>query len=328
MRRKRGAGRDPAPLSARRGSVTAVAYAEGVTARRTLRLDGPLDLLLTLRPVRHGGGDPTIRLGRRDACRATRTPEGHASVAVSVRPPEVRVEAWGPGAAWCLDQAPALLGLHDDPRAFSPADPVVRDLVRCLPGLRVGRSGAVVESLVPAILEQKVTSDEAHRSYRKLVWTHGEPAPGPHGLRLPPAPGLLASLPYHAFHRFGIERRRADTIRGACSYAHRLEEAVALAPEDARRRLRALPGVGPWTAAVVSVAALGDPDAVIVGDLHIPHLVAWTLAREPRADDARMIQLLEPYSGQRGRVVRLVVAGGVRPPAHHHRRRLRSIASI
>jgi 3-methyladenine DNA glycosylase/8-oxoguanine DNA glycosylase len=240
----------------------------------------------------------------------------------------VDVEAWGPGAGWVLEHAPALLGLHDDPAAFRPSDPVVRDLHRRVRGLRVGRSGAVVESIVPAILEQKVTSDEAHRAYRKLVWAHGEAAPGPLGLRLPPSPQLLASLPYHAFHRFGIERRRADTIRRACSDAHRPEEAATLPADVARRRLLALPGVGPWTAAVVAGAAFGDPDAVIVGDLHLPHLVSWTLAGEPHADDARMIELLEPYAGQRARVVRLVVAGGGRPPARHPRRRLRSIASI
>jgi 3-methyladenine DNA glycosylase/8-oxoguanine DNA glycosylase len=227
-----------------------------------------------------------------------------------------------------LEHAPRWLGLDDDPGAFRPADPVVRTLHRRLPGLRVGGSAAVAESIVPAIIEQKVTSDEAHRSYRALVWALGEPAPGPLGLRLAPSPGLLASLPYHSFHRFGIERKRADTIRRACSYAHRLEEAAGLPPDAARRRLLALPGVGPWTAAVVAGAAFGDPDAVIVGDLHLPNLVAWTLAGEANADDARMIELLEPYAGQRARVVRMVVAAGRRPPAHHPRRRLRSIASI
>lgn len=299
-----------------------------MTSRRTLGLDGPLDLVLTLRPLRHGGGDPTIRLTRDEACRATITPDGPASMRARVRTGEVEVEAWGPGAAWCLEHAPATLGLHDDPEAFRPTDPTVRSLHRRARGLRVGRSGCVAESIVPAILEQKVTSEEAHRSYRKLVWAYGEPAPGPLGLRLPPSPKVLAALPYHAFHPLGVERRRADTIRRACSYAHRLEEAASLPAPAARRRLLALPGVGPWTAAVVAGAAFGDPDAVIVGDLHLPRLVGWTLAGEPEADDARMIELLAPFAGQRARVVRLVVARGSRPPAHFPRRRLRSIAAI
>ena len=310
-----------------RNAVTPVAYA-GAVIRRTLTFDEPLDLRLTLRPLRHGGGDPTIRLAPRSACRATTTPEGPATVVSSVAPPSVEVEGWGPGASLALEHAPEVLGLHDDHSTFRPDDPVVRALHRRLRGLRVGRSGAVVESIVPAILEQKVTSEEAHRSYRALVTAYGEPAPGAFGLRLPPCPRTLASLPYHAFHRFGIERRRADTIRRACSYAHRLEECGSLPAEAARRRLLALPGVGPWTAAVVAGAALGDPDAVIVGDLHLPRLVGWTLAGEPEAGDDRMIELLAPYSGHRARVVRLVVAGGARPPARYPRRRLRSIASI
>lgn len=305
-----------------------MAYIDPVTARRTLTTDGPLDLTLTLRPLRRGGGDPRIRLAPRDACRATITPDGPAATLFEVRSPAIEVQAWGPGSQWCLEHAPAVLGLHDDPAGFRPADPTVRALHRGLRGLRVGRSDAVVETIVPAILEQKVTTAEAHRSFRKLVWALGEPAPGPLKLRLPPSPALLASLPYHALHRFGIERRRADTIRRACSYARRLEEATTLPPDAARRRLLALPGVGPWTAAVVEGAAFGDADAVPVGDLHLPHLVAWTLAGERRADDARMIELLEPYAGNRGRVVRLVVAGGSRPPAYHARRRLRSIAAI
>lgn len=316
------------PLLSFPKSVGGVAYPEVVTARRTLTLDDPIDLRLTLKPLRHGGGDPTIRLAPRTSCLATRTPAGPASVAFTVVPPRIEVEAWGPGAEWALDHAPDVLGLHDDPGAFRPADPVVRALHRRLRGLRVGRSGAVVESIVPAILEQKVTSDEAHRSYRKLVFAHGETAPGPLGLRLQPAPNVLASLPYHSFHPLGVERRRADTIRRACSYALRLEEASSLPPEAARRRLLALPGVGPWTAAVVAGTAFGDPDAVIVGDLHLPHLVAWTLAGEPHGDDARMLDLLDAFPGHRGRVVRLVVAGGGRPPARYPRRRLRSIAAI
>lgn len=246
----------------------------------------------------------------------------------TVSAPRIEVEAWGPGAEWALGHAPDVLGLHDDLRGFDPGDRIVRGLHRRLRGLRVGRSGAVVESIVPAILEQKVTSEEAHRAYRKLVLEHGETAPGPFGLRLQPSPRLLASLPYHAFHPLGVERRRADTIRRACSYAPRLEEAASLPAEAARRRLLALPGIGPWTTAVVAGAALGDPDAVVVGDLHLPHLVAYTLAGETYADDARMLELLDPFPGHRGRVVRLVVAGGSRPPARYARRRLRSIAAI
>ncbi|HUR18645.1 MAG TPA: hypothetical protein VMZ51_06870, partial [Acidimicrobiales bacterium] len=156
-------------------------------------------------------------------------------------------------------------------------------------------------------------------------------APGPAGgagLLLPPSPRRLAGTPSYAVHRFGIERKRAETIRRACASASRLEEAVSMSPDQARRRLCALAGVGPWTAAQVAVVALGDGDAVSVGDYNFPHMVAWALAGERRADDARMLELLEPYRGHRGRVIRLIVAGGLGPPRIAPRSRLRSIARI
>ncbi len=295
--------------------------------QRRWRLEHPLDLDLTLGPLRHGF-DPTIRLSSRVALRATRTPDGPASERIDVVPGEVRVEAWGPGAEWLLERAPFLLGLRDDATAFAPVDPTIRDLHRRLGGLRIGRSDAVVEALVPTILEQKVTGKAAKQSYRRLVRMYSEPAPGPLRLHLPPSPEGLAQVPYYELHRLGVERRRARTVSYACSYARRLEETGALPLDEAYARLRALPGVGAWTAALVAHIALGDPDAVVLDDFHLPHLVAWVLAGEPRASDARMIELLEPYVGQRGRVIRLIEASGRQAPAFGPRRRIVPLAQI
>jgi 3-methyladenine DNA glycosylase/8-oxoguanine DNA glycosylase len=239
----------------------------------------------------------------------------------------IDVSAWGAGAEWALDAVPALLGLDDDPGGFEPDHPVLADLHRRFPGLRIGRSGAVTEALVPSILEQKVTSAEAHRSYARLVRRWGEPAPGPGGLMLPPAPVALAAAPYWAFHPVGVERRRADTLRRACAFADRLERAASN-PEKMLSVLRSIPGIGPWTAAEVAAVALGDRDAVSVGDYHLPHVVAWALAGERRADDARMLELLEPYQGHRLRAVRLIEAAGIAPPRRAPRAPIRSIAAI
>jgi 3-methyladenine DNA glycosylase/8-oxoguanine DNA glycosylase len=262
--------------------------------------------------------------------RATRTPEGAATTLLtSGVAGELTMRAWGAGAAWALDAFPALVGA-DDEGTVPPGHVVVDELVHRFPGLRIGRSQAVVEALVPSILEQKVAGTEAYRSYARLVRALGEPAPGPApaGLRLPPAPATLAATPTYAFHRFGVERKRADTVRIACSYASRLEETVALGADAARSRLTALPGIGAWTAAEVAMVALGDADAVSVRDYHLPHVVAWALAGEPRADDARMLELLEPFRRQRGRVIRLILAGGGGPPRRGPRMPLRSIATI
>lgn len=272
-----------------------------------------------------------MRMGNGGVWRATRTPDGPATMHLGESGDDVVVRAWGPGAAWALEAAPALVGSYDDDSDFRPSHAIVAELHRRLGGLRIPRSQAVVETLVPTILEQKVQGVEAKRSYRHLVHALGEPAPGPagdRGLLLPPSPPRLAATPSYAFHPFGVERKRADAIRRACSHARRMEEAAAMAPADARRRLCALPGVGPWSAAEVAGVALGDADAVSVGDYHLPHDVAWALAGEPRGDDARMLELLEPYRGQRGRVVRLLVAAGIHAPRFGPRMPRHSITRI
>jgi 3-methyladenine DNA glycosylase/8-oxoguanine DNA glycosylase len=301
---------------------------------RTFRLRAPVDLRLTLGPLRHGARDPCWQVDGRSVWRATRTPDGPATEQLIAEPASaaVRVLAWGPGAAWTIEAAPALVGAGDDEDGFVPHHPLLRDLWCRLPGLRIPRSQAVTEALVPVIIEQKVAGVEARQSYRSMVLALGEPAPGPvgpgpTGLRVPPAPATLAATPSWAMHSWGIERKRADTIRRACSYAHRLEEATSLAPPEARRRLRAVPGIGPWTAAEVALTALGDADAVSLGDYHLPHDVCWALAGVPRGDDATMLELLEPYRGHRGRVLRLLAAGGVQAPRFGPRMARRGIAA-
>jgi 3-methyladenine DNA glycosylase/8-oxoguanine DNA glycosylase len=268
----------------------------------------------------------TIGIG--GAWRATRTPDGPATLHLAQREGTITARAWGAGAAWALETAPDLVGMHDDPAPFVAHHALVRDLHRRLPGLRLGRSAAVVEALVPTVLEQKVVGLEARRSYAKLVRALGEPAPGPAPLLVPPAPDVLAKTPSWVFHRFGVERRRAETVIRACGYARRLEQTTQMATVDAYRRMEALPGVGPWTSAEVASIALGDPDAVSVGDYHLPHLVSFALAGEPRADDERMLELLEPYRGQRARVIRLLEAGAPSAPRRAPRAQLRDIARI
>jgi 3-methyladenine DNA glycosylase/8-oxoguanine DNA glycosylase len=213
-----------------------------------------------------------------------------------------------------LEAAPALVGAGDDPAVLEPRHPIVRELARRMPGLRICRTGAVMEALVPAIIEQKVTGTEARRAYQALIRVYGEPAPGPAGLRLPPSPDAIAALPYHAFHPLGVERRRADTLRRAASRASALEVAVALPLADAYRRLMALPGIGPWTAAEVAVRAVspGDPDAVSARDFHPEPRLLGARGRAARRR-FRMLELLEPYSRPRGRVVRLLEASASLP---------------
>jgi 3-methyladenine DNA glycosylase/8-oxoguanine DNA glycosylase len=285
---------------------------------RTFAVHGPLDLRRTLAPLSRGPRDPTIRLASDSVWRATRTLDGPATIALSHRGDEIRAEGWGPGADRALAEVPELLRLDAEPTPIRPAHPVVTDLARGHPGVRIPRSGATLESLLPAILEQKVTGQEAHRAWFGLIRAYGEPAPGPPEwrLRIGPSPATLAGLPYYAYHPFGVERRRAELIRRVAARAAWFEAIVDLPLPDAYARLIAVPGIGPWTAAEVGVRVLGDEDAVSVGDFHLPNLVAFALAREPRADDARMLELLEPYRGQRARVIRLLELGGIRVPRY------------
>lgn len=290
-------------------------------------LTGPLDLRRSLSPLGRGPADRTLRFAPGRVWRATRTPDGPASMAITHLTGEIVVEAWGPGADWALAAVPELLGLPGSREPVAWGHPVLARLARRFPGIRIPRSRAVLESLVPAILEQKVIGEEARRALLGLQRAYGEPAPGPPdlGLRLPPTPGTLAGLPYYAYHPFGVERRRADLIRRVAARAAWFEEIVDLPLDDAYARLTSVPGIGPWTAAEVGVRALGDTDAVGVGDFHLPNLVAFALAGEPRGTDVRMLELLEPYRGRRALAVRLLELGGMGAPRYGPRLALRRI---
>ena len=282
----------------------------------------------TLYPLCHGAGDPTMRVGWADAFRAMRTPEGPATVHIRSIGYDIVAQAWGPGSAWALDSVPGLIGVLDDDDGFEPQHHVIEELWRRHRGVRITRTGAVLHSLIPAILEQKVTGREARRAYRGIVIATSEPAPGDVGLYLPPDPERIAETPYFAFHPWGVERRRAETIRAACAHASRLEEDASLSVNMANARLLAIRGVGPWTVAEVARTALGDADAISVGDFHLPNVVCWALAREPRGTDERMLELLDPYRGHRGRVQVLLEAGNISAPAFGPRMEVRSIERI
>jgi len=301
-------------------------------AERTFRPCPPLDVRLNLG---RGARRPTTLSSPLGVWRATRTPEGAATVLYRQQGAEVQVVAWGPGRAWAVEHAPAAVGDRDGEAAagFAPSPGLVHDLHRRRPGLRITRTGAVFEALLPTILEQKVIGIEARRSYRGLVRRFGQRPPGPATvvppqLRLGPAPEVLAELPAWAFHPFGVEAKRADTIRLVARLVDHVEAVAALdSPADARAGLELIPGIGPWTSAEVAGVALGDADAVSVGDYHLPNLVSWRLAGEPRGGDARMLELLAPYAGHRGRVLRLLELDGVKAPRYGPRLPLRHVAA-
>lgn len=299
------------------------------TDARSLPTPQPYDFRRTVGVLRCGRLDPTTRFDAAGLWKATRTPDGPGTVHIGHRPGTVTVTAWGPGAGWLLARAEALTGLRDDPSAFLPLarrHPVVAVLADAMPGIRLARTERVYEELLRVVLAQKVTTVEATRSYAALVRRFGEPAPGPADVLLPPAAETVAATPYWAFHPLGIERRRADTLRRLATVADRLERTVDGSPAEGCRLLMTLPGIGPWSAAEVAAVAYGDPDAVSVGDYHVPHQVTYALAGEPRGTDARMLELLAPFRGHRARVVRLITHGAIREPRRAPRAPIRSFA--
>ncbi|MGA5449634.1 DNA-3-methyladenine glycosylase family protein [Streptomyces umbrinus] len=291
----------------------------------------PLDLGLVLGPLRRGPADPTFRTTPDGAVwRASLTPVGPGTLRVAVRAGVVEAEAWGPGAEWLLEQLPLMLGESDDPDAFEPRHRVVAVARHRRPGLRLTRTGLVLESLIPSILEQKVTTDEAYRAWRLLVRKYGVPAPGPGpgpgalvgrggGMFVMPEPRVWALVPSWEWHRAGVDNKRASTILRVVRVARRMEEAVGFEAGRAQERLEVVAGVGPWTSAEVVQRSHGAADAVTVGDLHLPGIVGYALAGDRDADDSVMLSLLEPYAGQRHRAARLILLSG-RTPARRQPR--------
>jgi 3-methyladenine DNA glycosylase/8-oxoguanine DNA glycosylase len=294
------------------------------------RPDWPVDVARTLGPLRRGGRDPSFR---RDPdgvwWHTTTTPEGPATVAFRVDREGVHHAAWGSGTDWVMDTVPGWLGAADDRSDFRPTDPIVVRLDHRFPGLRLGRTNRIWDALVAAIIEQKVTSVEAHQAWRSLLLTAGDPAPGPVGerMRVPPTPEALLALTDWQWHRCGMDGQRRRTLRAAATVAQRLEAGVGMSAPDASKRLQVVPGVGVWTAAETMQRACGDPDAVSVGDYHVPSLVGWALIGE-RIDDERMLELLEPFRPHRQRIVRLIECGAPRPPRRGPRAPIRSYRSI
>jgi 3-methyladenine DNA glycosylase/8-oxoguanine DNA glycosylase len=286
----------------------------------------PLDLIRTLRPLCHGAGDPVTRFVDGTFWWACRTPDGPGTLALQAAggqplATEVLARAWGAGADWMLAAVPNLLGAGDDWTELDvSAHPLLRQVRRQRPGVLLPKTGRVLDSLVPACLEQRVTGGEAFRAWRLLSRAYGEPAPGPAEPRLwlPAEPARLLAVPSWDWHRFGVDGKRYRAVRAAATVAGRLEECVSVAAGQglaaARRRLALVPGVGEWTVAETTSRALGDPDAVSVGDFHLADVVGYALTGATRTDDATMLELLAPWAGQRARVIRLILLSGLRPP--------------
>lgn len=284
---------------------------------RNWRPDWPCPAGQILMVARRGPGDPTYRITPDGThWRGIRTPRGPGTLAVRALPGagEVQARAWGDGAEWLVEHVPAMLGAEDDLAGFDPGHPVVADAFRRHPHWRIGRTGLVMEALVPAIIEQKVTGQEAFLGFGRLVRKHGDPAPGPAPeLWIQPSPEQLREIPSWQWLKFRIDPVRSRTLIRAARVASSIERTTATNHAEANRRLQSIPGVGVWTSAETRSRAMGDPDAVSYGDYHVAADIGWALTGAP-VDDAGLAGLLRAWPGHGYRVQALLGLAGLRRP--------------
>lgn len=300
------------------GTLRAMPASDDLPMTRELTLGSDVNVMLTLSLLRRGAYDPTTRRDGSILWRTSRMTTG--AVTYRLRQPDRRVvlaDAWGPGAAEMLDGLESLVGDDDDPTGFEPEHPVVLDSHRRHPGLRVPRTGRVLEALIGAVIEQRVVGIDAFAAWRRLHLRFGDPAPGPapDGMRVFPTAETWASVPSWDWHLAGVDPQRARTAQACARLGRQVDDLVVTHDRDhaaVYRGLRSIPGVGRWTAAEVGIRALGDADAVSFGDFHVAKDIGQALAGRP-FDDAELERVLEPWRPHRQRVVRLVALSPLAP---------------
>ncbi|MFF8378728.1 AlkA N-terminal domain-containing protein [Streptomyces sp. NPDC015661] len=220
---------------------------------------------------------PGVEEWRDGAYRRTLSlPYGHGIVALAPRPDHIacRLFLTDPrDLTHAISRCRRLLDLDADPVAVDEqlrTDPLLAPIVDKAPGRRVPGSVDAAEFAVRAVLGQQVSTAAARTHAARLVTAHGVPIDDPEGglTHLFPSPEALAALDPETL---ALPRSRRTTL---LTLVRALADgSLPLGPaddrEEARARLLALPGFGPWTTEVIAMRALGDPDAFLPGDLGV-----------------------------------------------------------
>lgn len=287
---------------------------EGAPLRLSLAVEGPYALVDSLRLQRFGRSDPTVALevgrGIERFAKCARTAAGSVTMVAWRAQEMVEVALYGAGSEALVPRLEAVLGLADR-AAFRPEHPRLVPLRAAFLATRLVSALSLSELHAILILQQRVTFAEAARAWQAMVRQVGERAPGPVPLWLAPRPEHWLGLSQPAARAIGIDAKRWEALQCAARAAAELE-ARAHDPEALADYALAIPGTGPWTTGLLRGLGLGDADAVVLGDVHMPHDVSAFLEGVPHGSDARMLELLEPFRPHRFRVVRVMLGRGRR----------------
>lgn len=279
-----------------------------------LEFDADHDPAAAVRLQQLGSRDPSLRTEARGFWRAANTPQGPVCVRVRSNGVKIVAESWGEGTQWALDRVPAVCGASDEPWSDRVQPAWLDALVQRHANLRLGRALRLPDLLWCVILQQRVRGAQAVDNWVALIRKVSRLAPGPRGLWLPPTGEALRSLRLADYAALGIDAKRARTLRECALHVMKLDRVAQGSLEEARGFLPKLRGIGKWTTGLMLACGLGDPDAVQLGDYHLPNEVVFAFTGRRRGTDEEMLTLLEPYRGHRHRVVRLVTSFGPRRP--------------
>ncbi|WAZ27256.1 helix-turn-helix domain-containing protein [Streptomyces cinnabarinus] len=220
---------------------------------------------------------PGVEEWRDGAYRRTlRLPYGHGIVSLTPKPDHIACRLTLSDLrdlTVAISRCRRMLDLDADPVAVDEqlsTDPLLAPLVAKAPGRRVPRTVDEAEFAVRAVLGQQVSTAAARTHAARLVTAHGEPVDDPEGglTHLFPAPEALAALDPESLAMPRTRRTTFTTLVGQLADGS-LHLGVESDWAQARARLLALPGFGPWTVDVIAMRALGDPDAFLPTDLGI-----------------------------------------------------------
>ncbi|MBS2014345.1 MAG: DNA-3-methyladenine glycosylase 2 family protein [Deltaproteobacteria bacterium] len=283
--------------------------------RRMADLGGPALREVVTATFRPKGARYHASRLKRFPIRALRGGPDGLGVAYALRPEGITVTILARGACteddteWALAAARGIAALDDDPTEFfdlARQHPRIERLARRF-DCRIPRTVTVFETFARVVIEQLVTTWEARNSTRKLFGHAGLLIEGTR-LRAAPTPEAVLGVAPWKLRAFGIGVRRVRTLREGARRGAALERLRDVDPAIAIEKIQSLPGVGPWTANNVARDALAYADAVPVGDFHAHDLVSLALTGEP-GDDARMLELLEPFRPHRSRAAHLLMLG-------------------